>query len=257
MRVVDNNSPDDTPEVVARLARSCHPRALRPGARAGSQLRDVTMASGLRSRPTSRFVDDDILVSDGWLRALSRPSNATTPTPWVAHPPRPLDAPAELDPTRQRHDGLSRLPGFRRRTVPDGWPDALPLRRQHGIQPSGGGAYRLFRPRARPQGRPQALRAVQGRGDRLLPSAGGRRRRLHRYEPRRHCLSPGHAVPDPEALLPHHPLQCRVPARAARRREFPASGAGRAGFYYPQLVRGVVYLGQALSHGPTTRSANR
>jgi glucosyl-dolichyl phosphate glucuronosyltransferase len=68
--VVDNNSPDDTPEVVARLAKEL-PIKVRY-VREPEQGLNHARNHGIRASNSTYFsyVDDDILVADGWLSAL-------------------------------------------------------------------------------------------------------------------------------------------------------------------------------------------
>jgi len=68
--VVDNNSPDETPEVVAALAKEL-PIAVRY-VRESEQGLNYARNRGIRESDSTYFsyVDDDILVSQGWLRAL-------------------------------------------------------------------------------------------------------------------------------------------------------------------------------------------
>jgi len=68
--VVDNNSPDDTPEVVARLAKELSIRVRYT--RESEQGLNYARNHGIRASESTYFsyVDDDILVSEGWLRAL-------------------------------------------------------------------------------------------------------------------------------------------------------------------------------------------
>lgn len=68
--VVDNNSPDDTPEVVAKLAKEL-PIKVRY-AREPEQGLNHARNHGIRASNSTYFsyVDDDILVSDGWLASL-------------------------------------------------------------------------------------------------------------------------------------------------------------------------------------------
>ena len=68
--VVDNNSPDETPTVVARLAKEL-PIRIRY-AREPEQGLNHARNRGIRESDSTWFsyVDDDILVSEGWLAAL-------------------------------------------------------------------------------------------------------------------------------------------------------------------------------------------
>ena len=68
--VVDNNSPDDTADVVARLAREL-PIKVRY-TREPEQGLNHARNHGIRASNSTYFsyVDDDILVSDGWLASL-------------------------------------------------------------------------------------------------------------------------------------------------------------------------------------------
>lgn len=68
--VVDNNSPDDTADVVARLAQEL-PIKVRY-AREPEQGLNHARNHGIRASNSTYFsyVDDDILVSDGWLASL-------------------------------------------------------------------------------------------------------------------------------------------------------------------------------------------
>jgi glucosyl-dolichyl phosphate glucuronosyltransferase len=68
--VVDNNSPDETPEVVARLATEL-PIKVRY-TREPEQGLNHARNHGIRTSGSTYFsyVDDDILVADGWLAAL-------------------------------------------------------------------------------------------------------------------------------------------------------------------------------------------
>lgn len=70
--VVDNNSPDDTPEVVARLAAEL-PIKVRY-TREPEQGLNHARNHGIRASQSTYFsyVDDDILVSENWLAALFR-----------------------------------------------------------------------------------------------------------------------------------------------------------------------------------------
>jgi glycosyltransferase involved in cell wall biosynthesis len=68
--VVDNNSPDETPEVVAGLAKELSIRVRYT--RESEQGLNHARNHGIRASESTYFsyVDDDILVSEGWLRAL-------------------------------------------------------------------------------------------------------------------------------------------------------------------------------------------
>ena len=68
--VVDNNSPDDTPEVVARLATELPIRVRYT--REAEQGLNYARNHGIRASRSAFFsyVDDDILVAKGWLRAM-------------------------------------------------------------------------------------------------------------------------------------------------------------------------------------------
>ena len=70
--VVDNNSPDDTAEVVAKLAKEL-PIKVRY-AREPEQGLNHARNHGIRASNSTYFsyVDDDILVAEGWLSALFR-----------------------------------------------------------------------------------------------------------------------------------------------------------------------------------------
>jgi glycosyltransferase involved in cell wall biosynthesis len=251
--VVDNNSTDNTPEVVHDLARQL-PITVRY-ARETEQGLNYARNHGIRASDSTYFsyVDDDIVVSDVWLAALL--------DAFETNDADAVGGRIHLDPSVQ-------LPKWIR---PD--TDMMGFL---GYQDFGDESFRMDGKSRYPFGGNMAFhRRVVERIGYFNPKLGRKgegRKRSELFKGAEtdyfHRLSAAGDVRifyEPRAIVYHRVMPFQIEKRYFRTIHFNA-GYQRAyhddssfrtrlfgipGFYYPQLLRGVMrYLGQALTNGP-------
>jgi glycosyltransferase involved in cell wall biosynthesis len=251
--VVDNNSPDETPEVVAQLAKEL-PIKVRY-TREPEQGLNYARNHGIRASNSTyySYVDDDILVGEGWLSALFRA--------FEANDADAVGGRIHLDPSVM-------LPKWIR-------PDAGMLGFL-GHQDFGDEAFVMDGEVRYPYGGNMAFnrRVVDRIGyfDPRLGRKGEGRKRSELFKGaetdyfhRMARAGGAHIVYEPDAIVYHRvmPFQVRkdyfrtIHFNAGFQRAiyddttFPRNLLGVPRFYYAQLARGVgTYLAQLLSSGP-------
>ena len=135
--VVDNNSTDGTKGTVEELARAL-PISVRYVFEREQGLNHARNRGVAESTGTYfSFVDDDIAVSPRWLASLYRAltENDADAVGSCIHLDERVRLPRWIAPEMLR---LPRLPGLWSCAVPDGRPQAVPIRREHVIQPARG-----------------------------------------------------------------------------------------------------------------------
>jgi glycosyltransferase involved in cell wall biosynthesis len=250
--VVDNNSTDDTPGTVWRLAQEL-PIRIRY-TREAQQGLNYARNTGIRESAGTHFayVDDDIAVSPAWLAALYRCFRGND---------------ADAVGGRIHLDPSVRLPRWIRDDETKGF---------LGFQDYGDEPFRMDGIRRYPYGGNMAFhRRVVERIGHFNPELGrkgeGRKRsELFKgaetdYMHRLTGAGEARIFYEPEAIVYHLVMPFQLEKRYLRtihfnagyqrafhdQTEFPKTLLGVPRFYYPQLARGLVkYLTQAITRGP-------
>jgi glycosyltransferase involved in cell wall biosynthesis len=250
--VVDNNSTDDTPGTVQRLAQEL-PITIRY-TREAQQGLNYARNTGIRESAGTHFayVDDDIAASPAWLAALYRCFGEND---------------ADAVGGRIHLDPSVRLPRWIRDDETKGF---------LGFQDYGDEPFRMDGIRRYPYGGNMAFhRRVVERIGHFNPELGrkgeGRKRsELFKgaetdYMHRLTGAGEARIFYEPEAIVYHLVMPFQLEKRYLRtihfnagyqrafhdQTEFPKTLLGVPRFYYPQLARGLVkYLTQAITRGP-------